>query len=60
MGWRMAGVGLLAGIGFTMSLFIGTLAFEGSALLDQAKSGVLAACVVAALSRSKDEDAGGG
>ncbi len=45
----MAGVGLLAGIGFTMSLFIGTLAFEGSALLDQAKLGVLAASVVAAV-----------
>ena len=43
----MAGVGLLAGSGFTMSPFIGTLAFEGSELLDQAKSGVLAACVVA-------------
>ncbi len=40
---------LLAGIGFTMSLFIGNLAFEGSTLLDGAKLGVLAASVVAAV-----------
>ncbi len=45
----MAGVSLLAGIGFTMSLFIGTLAFAGSTLLDAAKLGVLAASVVAAV-----------
>ncbi|MDP8950990.1 MAG: Na+/H+ antiporter NhaA, partial [Actinomycetota bacterium] len=45
----MAGVSLLAGIGFTMSLFIGTLAFEGSALLDEAKLGILVASVVAAV-----------
>jgi NhaA family Na+:H+ antiporter len=45
----MAGAGLLAGIGFTMSLFVGSLAFEGSEeLLDQAKLGVMAASVVAA------------
>ena len=43
------GVGLLAGIGFTMSLFIANLAFGEGALLDQAKIGVLAASVVAAL-----------
>ena len=50
VGWRgMAGAGLLAGIGFTMSLFVGSLAFEGSEeLLDQAKLGVMAASVVAA------------
>lgn len=49
-GWgAMAGVSLLAGIGFTMSLFIGTLAFEGSTLLDEAKLGILAASVVAAV-----------
>jgi NhaA family Na+:H+ antiporter len=41
---------LLAGIGFTMSLFVGGLAFEGSdELLDQAKIGILAASVVAAV-----------
>ena len=43
------GVGLLAGIGFTMSLFIANLAFGTGAELDQAKIGVLAASVVAAL-----------
>jgi NhaA family Na+:H+ antiporter len=45
----MIGVGLLAGIGFTMSLFIANLAFEDQAILVQAKIGVLAASVVAAL-----------
>ena len=35
------GVGCLAGIGFTMSLFIGTLAFESSELINQVKLGVL-------------------
>ena len=45
----LAGIGLLAGIGFTMSLFIANLAFGQSPELDQAKVGVLAASVVAAL-----------
>jgi Na+:H+ antiporter, NhaA family len=45
----MIGIGLLAGIGFTMSLFIANLAFGLTAELDQAKIGVLAASVVAAL-----------
>jgi NhaA family Na+:H+ antiporter len=45
----MIGIGLLAGIGFTMSLFIANLAFGPTAQLDQAKVGVLAASVVAAL-----------
>jgi Na+:H+ antiporter, NhaA family len=49
------GVGLLAGIGFTMSLFIANLAFGGADLegdamaLAQAKIGVLGASVVAAV-----------
>ncbi len=43
------GIGLLAGIGFTMSLFIANLAFGLSPELDQARIGVLAASVVAAL-----------
>ena len=43
------GVGLLAGIGFTMALFVADLAFGKGALLDQAKIGVLTASVVAAL-----------
>jgi NhaA family Na+:H+ antiporter len=49
-GWpAIIGIGLLAGIGFTMSLFIADLAFGSGAELDQAKLGVLAASVVAAL-----------
>jgi Na+:H+ antiporter, NhaA family len=42
-------VGLLAGIGFTMSIFIAMLAFGDPALLGAAKLGVLAGSVVAAL-----------
>jgi len=49
IGWNaILGVGMVAGIGFTMALFIAGLAFEG-ALLDQAKVGVLSASVAAAL-----------
>lgn len=42
-------IGLLAGIGFTMSIFIGTLAFEDQELLGAAKLGVLTASLAAAL-----------
>jgi len=51
VGWgAMAGAGLLAGIGFTMSLFVGGLAFPGSGeLLDQAKLGILVSSVIAAV-----------
>lgn len=42
-------VGLLAGIGFTMSIFIAMLAFEHEALLGAAKLGVLAGSLIAAL-----------
>jgi NhaA family Na+:H+ antiporter len=45
----MIGVGLLAGIGFTMSLFIAALAFKDPASLIQAKIGVLTASVIAAV-----------
>ncbi|MCB1054276.1 MAG: Na+/H+ antiporter NhaA, partial [Acidobacteria bacterium] len=49
VGWRVVfGTGLLAGIGFTMSLFIAALGFGDGALLDQAKLGVLSASVAAA------------
>ena len=50
-GWlQIWGVSMLAGIGFTMSLFIGGLAFPGNALLvDEVKIGVLAGSVVSAL-----------
>ncbi len=50
VGWAaISGTGLLAGIGFTMSLFIATLAFGGGSGLDQAKMGVLSASVFSAI-----------
>lgn len=45
----IAVIGLLAGIGFTMSIFIAALAFEESPLLAVAKFGVLAGSVAAAV-----------
>jgi NhaA family Na+:H+ antiporter len=42
------GVSALAGIGFTVSIFITDLAFAGTALEDQAKIAILAASVLAA------------
>ena len=41
-------VGLLAGIGFTMSIFIAMLAFDDSGLLSAAKLGVLLGSLIAA------------
>jgi len=41
-------IGLLAGIGFTMSIFIAMLAFADETLLNAAKLGVLAATLIAA------------
>lgn len=50
---ELAGVGMLSGIGFTMSLFIVLLGFEGNeALIEQAKIGILIASVIAALAGS--------
>jgi Na+:H+ antiporter, NhaA family len=46
------GVSALAGIGFTVSIFITDLAFGGTALVDQAKIAILAASVLAAASGS--------
>ena len=49
-GRAMLGLGVLCGIGFTMSLFIGSLAYSGDqASYDAAKLGVLCASVLAAL-----------
>ncbi len=46
---HIMGVGAVAGIGFTVSLFITGLAFDDAALQDDAKIGILAASIIAAL-----------
>jgi NhaA family Na+:H+ antiporter len=49
LSWRLlAGGGLLAGIGFTMALFIANLAFNQS-LIDSAKLGIFLASVFSAV-----------
>ncbi|MEJ2506035.1 MAG: Na+/H+ antiporter NhaA, partial [Ignavibacteriaceae bacterium] len=45
--WKnLYGAGILAGIGFTMSLFIAGLAFKDPALLDLSKIGVLTGSII--------------
>ncbi len=47
---HVAGIGAVAGIGFTMSLFIAGLAFsEGTNQFEQAKLGIFAAAILAAV-----------
>lgn len=47
---QMIGVGLLAGIGFTMSIFIALLSFKGEILIqDEAKFAILIASFIAAI-----------
>lgn len=43
---QIYGIAVLTGVGFTMSLFIGTLAFEDEALMAQVRLGVLFASVL--------------
>ena len=48
MQWKqMYGLGVLAGMGFTMSLFITTLAYESADLILHAKMGILVASLLA-------------
>jgi Na+:H+ antiporter, NhaA family len=48
--WKqLSAVGVLAGIGFTVSIFIGSLAFDDRAYLMEAKTAILAASLVAGL-----------
>jgi len=46
---HLAGVGVLAGIGFTVSLFISALAFDDGSQLDAAKTAVLIASLLAGI-----------
>ncbi|MFD0793435.1 Na+/H+ antiporter NhaA [Mucilaginibacter litoreus] len=46
--WRhIIGISALAGIGFTMSLFVSSLAFSDSKMVEQAKYGILIASLIA-------------
>jgi Na+:H+ antiporter, NhaA family len=48
--WRaMIGIGCIAGIGFTMSLFIGSLAFESADVTGQVRLGVISGSLISAL-----------
>ena len=46
---QIYGVSCICGIGFTMSLFIGSLAYDGEAMADQVRLGVLAGSIASAL-----------
>lgn len=46
---QLAGVSILGGLGFTMSLFINSLAFTDEVLIDSAKMGILLGSLIAGL-----------
>jgi NhaA family Na+:H+ antiporter len=46
---QLYGAAILTGVGFTMSLFIGTLAFEDESLMAQVRLGVLVASILSGL-----------
>jgi NhaA family Na+:H+ antiporter len=48
-GAQLYGIAILTGVGFTMSLFIGTLAFDNENLMAQIRVGVLVASLLSAL-----------
>ena len=48
--WMMIwGISMLAGIGFTMSLFIGSLSYQGDAMMNMVRLGVMLGSAVAAI-----------
>jgi NhaA family Na+:H+ antiporter len=47
--WQVLGLGVVAGVGFTVSIFIAGLAFDPGARVDQAKLAVLLASIVASV-----------
>jgi NhaA family Na+:H+ antiporter len=48
--WKaFIGIGFLGGIGFTMSLFISSLAFESNLVMDQAKMGIFFGSLIAGM-----------
>lgn len=47
VGWtKMVAVSMIAGIGFTVSLFVSALAFKDATLIDEAKIGILAGSAI--------------
>ncbi len=49
-GWiHLIGLGLLGGMGFTMSLFIANLAFSDTGLINYAKTGIIAASLISGI-----------
>jgi len=47
--WHVLGVGLLAGVGFTVALFVNELAFDEEILISDGKMGILAGSIISAI-----------